>query len=448
MTHVPTGWAEVDLEEILAPLEDGRTIHQGWSPRCEKEPSDDNDTWGVLKTTAIQSGAFFPEHNKRLPDGLNPRPLLEVRKGDVLITSPGPRARCGVACLVRTTRPRLMLSGKMYRFRFDDEIVDPRYVEAYLLSETAMRAIDGMKTGISDSGLNLTHGRFRKLQFPLAPRAEQERILTAIEQQLARLDAAETSLVSAQRRLTALRDDALETAFAWDGSWTTLGEIAEIVGGVTKDAKRQHDPAFIDIPYLRVANVQRGYLDLTEIATIRVSQDKAAALALRPGDVLFNEGGDRDKLGRGWVWSGEIESCIHQNHVFRARLHDGFEPKFVSWHGNTFGRRWFEANGRQTTNLASLNLTTLKSFPVPAPPLDRQRRVVAELEKQLSELDATNAAIDRAHRRSSSLRRSILERAFRGELVDQDPADEPASALLERITAKRTVPKLRRKVPA
>jgi type I restriction enzyme, S subunit len=341
-----------------------------------------------------------------------------------------------------------MLSGKMYRFRFDDEIVDPRYVEAYLLSETAMRAIDGMKTGISDSGLNLTHGRFRKLQFPLAPRAEQERILTAIEQQLARLDAAETSLVSAQRRLTALRDDALETAFAWDGSWTTLGEIAEIVGGVTKDAKRQHDPAFIDIPYLRVANVQRGYLDLTEIATIRVSQDKAAALALRPGDVLFNEGGDRDKLGRGWVWSGEIESCIHQNHVFRARLHDGFEPKFVSWHGNTFGRRWFEANGRQTTNLASLNLTTLKSFPVPAPPLDRQRRVVAELEKQLSELDATNAAIDRAHRRSSSLRRSILERAFRGELVDQDPADEPASALLERITAKRTVPKLRRKVPA
>src|SRR5207244_10129215 len=159
---------------------------------------------------------------------------------------------------------------------------------------------------------------------------------------------------------------------------------------------------------------QRGFLDLREITTIRLPPGKADALRLRPGDVLFNEGGDRDKLGRGWVWSGEIEDCIHQNHVFRARLHDGFEPRFVSWHGNTFGRDWFERHGRQTTNLASLNLTTLKSFPVPAPPLEEQRRIVAEIEERLSAVDALRAAIDRAQRRSASLRRAVLERAFRG----------------------------------
>jgi type I restriction enzyme S subunit len=193
----------------------------------------------------------------------------------------------------------------------------------------------------------------------------------------------------------------------------------------------------VEVPYLRVANVQRGFLDLSGVTTIRVPPEKAEALALRPGDVLFNEGGDRDKLGRGWVWSGEIDGCIHQNHVFRARLIEGFEPKFVSWHGNTFGRRWFEEHGRQTTNLASLNLTTLKSFPVPAPPLAEQRRIVAEVERQLSLADAMAAEIDRALKRSAVLRRSILDLAFGGRLVPQDPSDEPASVLLERIRAER-----------
>jgi type I restriction enzyme S subunit len=116
------------------------------------------------------------------------------------------------------------------------------------------------------------------------------------------------------------------------------------------------------------------------------------------------------------VWSGEIEDCIHQNHVFRARLHAGFDPKFVSWHGNTFGREWFERHGRQTTNLASLNLTTLKAFPVPVPPLEEQRRIVAEVEARLSVLDTLRGAIERAQRRSASLRCAVLERAFRGEL--------------------------------
>jgi type I restriction enzyme S subunit len=114
-----------------------------------------------------------------------------------------------------------------------------------------------------------------------------------------------------------------------------------------------------------------------------------------------------------------------------------FEPKFVSWHGNTFGRRWFEQHGRQTTNFASLNLTTLKSFPLPAPPLDEQRRIVDEIEQQLSVVDAMAAEIDRALKRSAALRRSILKRAFTGRLVPQDPSDEPASVLLERIAAQR-----------
>ena len=220
--------------------------------------------------------------------------------------------------------------------------------------------------------------------------------------------------------------------------WTTLGAIADIVGGITKDAKRQSDPSFVEVPYLRVANVQRGYLDLDVVTTIRVPVDKSRKLRLEPGDVLFNEGGDRDKLGRGWVWQGQITDCIHQNHVFRARLHERmFEPKFVSMHGNTFGRSWFEQMGKQTTNLASLNLKTLKSFPVPNLSIDEQRHRLADIEQRVSLIEALDVAVKHAQRRSEQLRSSILAAAFSGTFVPQDPTDEPASILLERIAAAR-----------
>jgi type I restriction enzyme S subunit len=105
-------------------------------------------------------------------------------------------------------------------------------------------------------------------------------------------------------------------------------------------------------------------------------------------------------------------------------------------HGNTFGRTWFDKMGKQTTNLASLNLTTLKSFPVPDIPPKRQRRIAAEVERQISLLDALQSVTDHSLSRCSSLRSSILTAAFSGKLVSQDPTDEHASALLERIAAE------------
>ena len=205
-------WSEQRIEELFAPLEDGRTLHQGWSPQCEKVPSPSEEVWGVLKTTSIQPGEFQPEHNKLLPRKLEPRPLIEVNEGDILITCAGPRVRCGVSCLVRRTRKRLMMSGKMYRFRVDPERTDARYVEAFLQTERARLAIDKMKTGSSDSGLNLTHARFRKLLLPVAPLDEQQRIVAEIEKQFTRLDAGVGSLKRVQTALKRYRASVLKAA--------------------------------------------------------------------------------------------------------------------------------------------------------------------------------------------------------------------------------------------
>ena len=274
----------------------------------------------------------------------------------------------------------------------------------------------------------------------IAPSAEQERIVAVIEEHFSRLDDVETALNAAQTRLYALQRSAATRLFDRpDWTWTVLGEIAALKGGITKDSKREANPDFVEYPYLRVANVQRGFLDLSEVTTIRADRDKAEKLVLQPGDILFTEGGDRDKLGRGWVWEGQIENCIHQNHVFRARLTNGdFDSRFISMHANTWGQQWFETHGKQTTNLASINLTTLKSFPVPAPPPDEQRAVVNELQSVMRSQDRLQADLDRAERCSQTLRRAVLSSAFSGELTPQDPNDEPASVLLERIAASRT----------
>ncbi len=148
---------------------------------------------------------------------------------------------------------------------------------------------------------------------------------------------------------------------SWE--WVTLEEIANVVGGVTKDTKKQSDPNLPQVPYLRVANVQRGFLDLTEIAEIRVPESTVTKLRLERGDVLLNEGGDRDKLGRGWVWEGQILNCIHQNHVFRARPKTGVDSKFLSLYANSAARDWFEQNASQSVNLASISLSTIKRLP-------------------------------------------------------------------------------------
>lgn len=89
MTGLPQGWASAKIPDVLAELPTGNIIDQGWSPKCENFPSESEEIWGALKTTAIQDGRFEPQHTKQLPDHLEPKPALEVREGDLLMTCAG-----------------------------------------------------------------------------------------------------------------------------------------------------------------------------------------------------------------------------------------------------------------------------------------------------------------------------------------------------------------------
>jgi type I restriction enzyme S subunit len=225
-------------------------------------------------------------------------------------------------------------------------------------------------------------------------------------------------------------------------TWASLEEIASITGGVTKGGRFRPGAVTRTVPYLRVANVQRGFLDLSEVKTIEATEEDIEELSLRPGDVLFTEGGDRDKLGRGWVWDGQIAECIHQNHVFRARLlSPQLNPKFLSYWGNTFGQQWFMRAGRQSVNLASINLSILRAFPVPIAPAAQQKRIIDCLDDLLSDLDAGVAALEQARTKLGHYRAAVLKAAVEGSLTaewrKQHPHAEPASELLKRILVER-----------
>jgi len=198
--------------------------------------------------------------------------------------------------------------------------------------------------------------------------------------------------------------------------WARLDAIAALKGGITVDKNRKSATARV-VPYLRVANVQRGFLDLSEIKDIAAPEAEIDELRLMPQDILFNEGGDRDKLGRGWIWEGQLPECIHQNHVFRARLYSlDVSPKLVSWWGNSFGQTYFLREGKQTTNLASVNLTKLSEFPVPLPASAEQKQIVLEVERQFSVIEEMETQVLADLQRADRFRQAILQRAFRGKL--------------------------------
>ncbi|WP_116086454.1 restriction endonuclease subunit S [Tropicimonas sp. IMCC34011] len=226
-----------------------------------------------------------------------------------------------------------------------------------------------------------------------------------------------------------------------------LNDIAYIGSGMSVSKSRKHEDP-VEIPYLRVANVQRGFLELDEIKTMLIERSQLAGLQLREWDILFNEGGDRDKLGRGWIWEMQVDPCITQNHVFRGTPFrtDKDWSIYISQWGNSYGRDYFETGGKQTTNLASINKTVLKALPVPICAPEEQAEITRILDERLSAADALEAEIDAGMTRAEALRQSILKQAFSGKLVPQDPKDEPAATLLARIKAeKATKPKATRK---
>lgn len=199
-----------------------------------------------------------------------------------------------------------------------------------------------------------------------------------------------------------------------------LKHLADVRSGLAKGKDYGGKPT-VKMPYLRVANVQDGHLNLTEVLTIDVAADEAERFLLQSGDVLMNEGGDYDKLGRGAVWTGEVSPCLHQNHVFAVRP---YEEGVSEWLAATTQTRnakfYFKSNAKQSTNLASINQTNVKELPVLLPPPKERQQLLSQLRTEVLKIDGLIAHVQQEIELLRELRSATITDAVLGRIDLRD----------------------------
>lgn len=291
------------------------------------------------------------------------------------------------------------------------EGTDLRYIY-YLFTNTGFqKEMRKYAKGILEIRLRISSNDMLKRIVPSPPFKEQQRIADYLNKMCAEIDAVlektRASIEEYKKLKQAVITQAVtkgirgdrpmkDSGIEWIGDipaeWrkTQLRHCAAIKSGITLGKKYEKTDSLVERPYLRVANVQDGYVDLSVLTTIEVTQDEDLKYRLRAGDVLMTEGGDRDKLGRGCVWHGEIEPCLHQNHIFAVQTSkDTLLPEFLEYLTvSDVGRSYFDVTAIKTTNLACTSSSKVLAFTIPLPSVEEQAEIVEALNTKCAGIDA------------------------------------------------------------
>lgn len=419
---IPTLWPERilkrDFEVVL-----GKMLQP------EQEKSDEtqepylrsaNVQWEGVDISDIKTMWFSPRGKRE----------LLLRPGDLVVNEGGDVGRCATwngeleACYfqnaINRVRPRRKASA--------------RFLYYWLYNIKHAGFIDAIvgRTTIA----HLTAEKLEGVPWPDVPPAEQQRIAAYLDASCEAINAAVVAKRAQIEPLDGVRREIIQKAVTrgleeyptlkktgnvWMNelpvTWelVSLKRVSEIQGGLTLG--KIYEGPLIERPYLRVANVQDGHLNLQDVTTIEVPEEVAHRVELRPGDVLMTEGGDLDKLGRGTIWNGEVPDCLHQNHIFAIRC---FKHKLLSAFlayltASRYGRDYFEATGKRTTNLASTNSTKVGLFPIPRPAIAEQRAICRFLDEKLNHIAQIVNGIESQIATLTAYRKSLIHECVTGQ---------------------------------
>ncbi|QLQ29749.1 MAG: restriction endonuclease subunit S [Pseudoxanthomonas sp.] len=333
------------------------------------------------------------------------RPLKFAKRSDVLLCVVG--ATCG-----KINRGEDCAIGRsVAAIRPDPDRLDNEYLYYFLgtWTERLRKRSQGAAQTV------ITREMVEDLEMPLPPLAEQRRIAAILDKADALRTKRRETIAKLDQLLQSLFSDLFGDPVTNDRAWrddVKLGDVADIASGITKG--RRASGSVRSVPYLAVANVQDRHLRLDSIKSIEATEAEIDRYRLLVNDLVLTEGGDPDKLGRGALWDGSVPDCIHQNHVFRVRVTSkDVDPIFLNWLvGSSRGKRYFLSVAKQTTGIASINMSQLKSFPLLIPPIDLQARfsaMVSAFEKWRFQFGESAKALDH-------LFESLQQRAFTGKL--------------------------------
>lgn len=370
------------------------------------------------------------------------RPLEEVQSGysrfedgDVVIAKITPCFENGKGALIRDTATGIGFgTTELHVLRPGPEL-DGRFLY-YVTAEQRFRRLgEACMTGAAGQQ-RVPEDYVRDFRIRVPPFSQQRSIADYLDRETAQIDASIAAkervlgLLAERRRAlitravtrgldphAPLRDSGIpwlgEIPAHWD--LTRLKFVARIQTGIAL-GKNFGGKELHDYPYLRVANVQDGFLALTDVKMIAVPESEAALSRLRAGDVLMNEGGDADKLGRGAIWTGEIEPCLHQNHVFAVRPQAITSEWLASWTSCEVAKAYFESRAKQSTNLASISVTNLMELPLLRPPVDEQMAIVEHIRRETATLESIQSVTERSIVLLKERRAALIAAAVTGRI--------------------------------
>jgi type I restriction enzyme, S subunit len=416
-----SNWPVIPLRAIT---EDAQTGPFG--SQLHSEEYVDNEI-PVINPSNIIQGKLVPDFsvtvNEKTAHRLSRHTLMS---GDMIFAR---RGELGRAAIVGDDAAGWLCGTGSLRVRTRPSVLDSRFAN-YILQSTATRSYFEAKAVGSTMG-NLNTSIVLSLPIPFPDVKDQVHTANFLDAGTAHID---TLLATKHHMIELLRERVtakIASAFGVTIGFSPagipesvgqfqmvrLGAVSTVQSGLTLDSGRELDESAVSRPYLRVANVQDGWVDLSEVKEVRVSRRLASSSELRAGDVLMTEGGDPDKLGRGTVWGGEIPGCLHQNHIFAVRPNPVILPEFLALLTRTpYARTYFEVTASKTTGIASTSTTKIASFRVPLLAVDMQLKIVADITQAVGRINSLSKAIERQIGLLQERRQALITAALAGDL--------------------------------
>lgn len=362
----------------------------GWKGLKAEEYVDDG--YVFLATPNIKNNEIdFINVNRITKERYDESPEIILEKGDVLVTKDG--STTGTTNIIRALPEPATVNSSIAVLRSKENILS-EYLYYFFVSEYTQNLINRMRGGMGVP--HLFQADLRKFDILIPAKQEQRFIANFLDHETAKID----TLIEKQKQLiqllkekrqavishavtkglnsdTKMRDSGIEWLGEVPAHWVVrrLKHTSNLQSGIPK-GKDLVGKINISVPMLRVANVQDGYLDLNDVHEIAIEPKQLERYSLQYGDVLMNEGGDNDKLGRGAVWKSQISPCIHQNHVFAIRPYS-MEPEWLDLLTRaSYAKFHFYMVAKQSTNLASISSTNIKETPLVIPPREERQEIL------------------------------------------------------------------------
>ena len=478
---LPKRWAWTTIDAILRSLESGGRPKGGVKGITEGVPSVGGEHLEYRGTFNFTNLRYIPR------DFFEKMPRGRIRPRDILVVKDG--ATTGKTAYVPDSFPfdEATVNEHVFILRVFPEFTESKYLCFWMQSNSGQLCVKNNFQGTAQGGIN---SQFTKnSRFPFAPLTEQKRIVAKIEELFTRLDAGVVSLKKIKAELKRYQQAVLKTAFEgkltaeWRQKnkdklepanklleriakerekqagnkrqrrllpldtrglyelpkgwiWTRVGDISRnIQYGTSEKAHSKQD----GIPVIRMGNLGKGKLVFENLKYFPKDWPDLQIFLLQDGDVLFNRTNSAELVGKTAVYKKNHPPAVFASYLIRVNINNGvYLPDLLASFINSFyGRKYIASVVSQQVGQANVNGTKLSNMPVPLLSLSEQQKIVSEIERHFSIADEIEHTIEQCLKEAERLRKSILKRAFEGKLVPQDPADEPAEKLLEKIKAEK-----------